>query len=104
MYFYFYNCVLKDIGKKFFLDKILCYYYIIFEIYRIFFKVKFIILLRNFLVVFCLIINIWVKVKWFKMENFKYDLIKGLSLLLEGIKNLGDCCLVLYYEKIIFNF
>lgn len=103
MYSHLYNCALKDTGKKFFLDKTPRYYYIISEIYRTFPKAKFIILLRNPLPVLCSIINTWVKAKWSKMENFKYDLIKGPSLLLEGIKNLGDRCLVLHYEKIILN-
>lgn len=60
MCFNLYEGVIKEFGKKYFLDKMLRYYYILFELYRIFFFVKYIFLLRNFLVVLCFIFNIFI--------------------------------------------
>lgn len=101
MYSHIYSRALKNTKKKFFLDKTPRYYYIIPEIYRTFPKAKFIILLRNPLAVICSVINTWVKGDWSGLEVLKYDLIKGLNLLLEGIDKLGDSCLVIHYEEII---
>jgi len=103
MYSYIYDRALETAGKKYFLDKTPRYYYIIPEICRAFPKAQFIILLRNPLAVICSIMTTWVKTEFSKLDRSKNDLTKAPGLLLEGIKQLGDRCLVLRYEKIIVN-
>nr|RNJ68779.1 MAG: sulfotransferase [Leptolyngbya sp. IPPAS B-1204] len=101
MYADLYSQVLKPTGKKYFLDKTPRYYYIISEIYKVFPQAQFIILLRNPLAVLCSIIATWVKSDWLHLDQLKNDIVKAPGLLLEGIRELGDDCLVLHYEKLI---
>lgn len=104
MYADLYNQVLAPTEKKCFLDKTPRYYYIIPQIFKVFPQAKFIILFRNPLAVLCSIITTWVMQKdWLHLEQLKHDIIKAPYLLLEGVKELGDRCLVLHYEKMIAN-
>jgi hypothetical protein len=101
MYADLYSQILGPTGKKCFLDKTPRYYYIIPQIRRVFPQAQFIILFRNPLAVLCSIITTWVKSDWPHLEQLKNDIIKAPYLLVEGIRELGDHCLVLHYEKII---
>jgi hypothetical protein len=103
MYAYLYERALANSGKCYFLDKTPRYYFIISELYRIFPKAHYIILLRNPLAVLCSILNTWVKENWFSLYNYKHDLIQAPNLLLKEIEALGEQCVVVHYEKLVEN-
>jgi Sulfotransferase family len=100
---YLYEAALHGTGKTIFLDKTPRYYQIIPELYRTFPDAHFIILLRNPLAVMCSILSTWVNENWFKLHMYKDDLLKAPQLLLEGIEQLGDRCLILRYEELLTN-
>ncbi len=103
MYGYLYEKALVNSGRHYFLDKTPRYYFIIQELYKTFPKAHYIILLRNPLAVLCSILNTWINKKWFSLHSYKNDLILSVSLLLEGIKILGENCTVVHYEQLINN-
>lgn len=103
MYSYLYQRALANTGDKFFLDKTPRYYFIIKDLYRIFPKARFIVLLRNPLAVLCSIITTWANQNLFLLHRYKSDLIHAPKLLLSGIKLMKGKCIVLNYEKILLH-
>lgn len=101
-YGYLYQTLLASSGKRYFLDKTPRYYHIIPELYKVFPKAKFIILLRNPLAVLCSIVNTWTQESWSHLRKYKHDLMQGPKLLLEGAQLLPrENCLVVKYEELI---
>jgi hypothetical protein len=105
MYTYIYNQALANSGKRFFLDKTPRYYFIVPELFRIFPKAQFIILLRNPLAVFYSILNshTFARQSWFLLHNFKADLLQAPGCLLDGINLLGSHGITVQYEHLIEN-
>jgi hypothetical protein len=103
MYAYLYERALVNSGKCYFLDKTPRYYFIIPELHRVFPEAHYIILLRNPLAVLCSIILTWIKENWFLLYNYKYDLIRGPHLILEGIEALGEHGIIVHYEQLVEN-
>ena len=102
MYSYLYDQALAASGKRYFLDKTPRYYFIIAELYRVFPRAHYIILLRNPLAVLSSIINTWIK-HWFALYSNKHDLVQAPRLLLEGQEILGDQAVVVHYEDLVEN-
>jgi hypothetical protein len=102
MYSYLYTQAITTSGKRYFLDKTPRYYFIIPDLYRIFPKAHYIILLRNPLAVLSSIINTWTK-HWFALYNHKHDLLQAPRLLLKGIKDVGEQGVVVHYEELVKN-
>ncbi len=103
MYIYLYERALEGKSKRYFLDKTPRYYFVIPELYRVFSEAHYIILLRNPLAVLCSVIKTWVKEDWFLLNNCKHDMIRAPHLLLDGIKILGNRCIVVHYENFVEN-
>lgn len=101
MHTHLYNQILEGTGKSYFLDKTPRYYNIIPELSEIFPKAKFIILLRNPMAVACSMMDTWAKGNLFILHTKRADLLEAPSLLLEGIKLLGDRCLTVNYENLL---
>ncbi len=101
MCLYLYDRAIETSGKLFFLDKSPRYYFIIPELYKIFPKAKFIILLRNPLAVLSSIVDSWVKRDWFSLYKLKSDLILAPKSLLKGKELLGERCIIVQYEKFL---
>lgn len=103
MYTYLYDRALASSGKRYFLDKTPRYYFIIPELYRVFPKASFIILLRNPMAVLCSVLQSWIKADWFRLYKFKHDLVQAPRLLLEGVKFLGERGTIVHYEHLVSN-
>lgn len=101
MYAYLYDRAMEGSNKIFFLDKGPRYYLIIPELYKVFPKAKFIILLRNPLAVLCSLIEIVNKPDSGFIKEFKYDLLDGPRLLIEGTQLLDGQCHIMQYEKLL---
>ena len=102
MYKYLYAQALKPSGKSYFLDKTPRYYYIIKELYSIFPRAKFIILLRNPVAVLNSIIKTWVRGDWFLLgKYYRDDLIKAPYCLASGKRELKEKVYTLHYETLI---
>lgn len=101
MYTYLYKCVLAGSGKRYFLDKTPRYYFIIPELYRVFPKAHYIILLRNPLAIFCSVLKTWIKEDWFSLYKFRHDLIRAPRLLLEGKEFLRERGAIVHYEQLL---
>ncbi len=79
---------LKFLGKEqYFLDKTPRYYLIFDELQQIFPDGKFIIIVRNPLAVLSSIIKNWTGKNWFRLSEYKTDLIDAIRLLSELIKS-----------------
>lgn len=98
-----YNEACDFLGKPRFLDKTPTYYLIIPELYKVFPKASFIILLRNPLAVLNSILNTWVKGDWTKLGNHYQNLLVAPEKLLEGIQVVGDSGVVIHYESFVQN-
>lgn len=97
-----YQALLENSGKRYFLDKTPRYYHIIPELYQVFPKAKFIILIRNPVAVLCSIINTWIKESWSHLRKYQHDLIQAPQLLLEGAQLISsENCLVVSYENLL---
>jgi hypothetical protein len=101
MYLYLYSRSLSVSDKRCFLDKTPRYYFIIPELLQTFTKAYYIILLRNPLAVLCSIINSWTNEQWFRLYNFRHDLIDAPKLLVKGIKILGEQGICVNYEQML---
>jgi hypothetical protein len=101
MYTYLYERALETSGKKYFLDKTPRYFFVIPELYQIFPKAHYIILLRNPLAVMASTLNTWVGTNWISFYHHKPDLIYAPNLLLKGIKVLGEQATVIQYEDLV---
>lgn len=101
-YAYLYQTILASSGKRYFLDKTPRYYHIILELYKVFPKAKFIILIRNPLAVLCSIVNTWTKESWSHLRKYRHDLVQAPKFLLEGTQLLPtENCLVVSYERLL---
>lgn len=87
--------------KKYFLDKTPRYYLILDDLIKVFPKSKIILLIRNPISVLSSIINTWIKEDWFRLKEFKTDLIDAIEVNLKHLhtKNV----LKISYEKLISN-
>lgn len=97
-----YNGLLSKSGRKYFLDKTPRYYHIINEIIELFPNSKIIILLRNPLSVLNSIINTWTRNCYFKLGQFKDDLLLApviFSSLKGSSKN--NNVLFVHYEDLV---
>ncbi|HRZ42514.1 MAG TPA: sulfotransferase [Bacteroidales bacterium] len=103
MYAGFYTDIAKAAGKRYFLDKTPRYYLIIPELIQCFPDAKFIILWRNPLAVLGSIINTWTKQDWYRLSEFKYDLLRAPELMLQGKELLGDRAFHIQYEHMLTN-
>lgn len=101
MYISLYKGALNSTGKTYFLDKTPRYYFIIPELYRLFPKAKYIILLRNPLAVLASMLNTWVKDDWCLLSQYRYDLLAAPQLLLEGADLLADKGITVHYEELV---
>ncbi len=101
MYGHLYEQALAASGRRLFPDKTPRYFLVLPELYRTFPEAKFVILLRNPLAVLCSVINTWIKDGWFRLGDYRLDLIEAPALLVEGIKLLGERALVVHYEPLI---
>lgn len=101
MSIYLYERALEGMGKRYFLDKTPRYYFVIPELYRVFPKAHYIILLRNPLAVLCSVLKTWVKENWFSLYGFKHDMIRAPHFLLNGTEILGDRCIIVHYEQLV---
>ena len=103
MYSHLYSGAMEGSDKKFFLDKGPRYYQIIPELYKVFPKANFIILIRNPLAVLISMINKWMRNDWKLLKDFKVDLLSGPSYLLKGLTVLGERGYIACYEDILKN-
>ena len=102
-YSYLYERALSSSGKLYFLDKTPRYYHVIPELYRVFPKAKFIILLRNPLAVLASILKSWVGDDWTKLQRYRYDLSDAPRLLVDGLQMEDVGQLMIHYEDIVTN-
>lgn len=98
-----YEGVIKESGKKYFLDKTPRYYYILPELYRTFPSAKYIFLLRNPLAVLCSIFNTFIQEHWWRIQYYQGDLLKAPILIAQGMVELQNKSIVLSYEHLLVN-
>lgn len=98
-----YNSILEKEGKGFFLDKTPRYYYIIEELADFFPEAKFIFLWRNPAAVLTSIVKTWSKADWYRLSEWKEDLLNAPQWMLDGIKHLKNRAFVLNYEDLLKN-
>lgn len=101
MYTSLYEGALAGTGKAYFLDKTPRYYFIIPELYKVFPRANYIILLRNPLSVLASMLNTWVKGDWRLLSKFRYDLLAAPQLLLQGADLLADKGITVHYEELV---
>jgi hypothetical protein len=101
MYTHLYQCALLNTGKHYFLDKTPRYYLIIPELYDVFPKAHYIILLRNPLAIVCSIYKNPKGTSLLSRYGSKLDLLEAPALLVEGIKLLGKQGIVMHYEQLV---
>ncbi len=96
-----YRNSLEKNNKKFFLDKTPRYFFIVPELFRLFPKATFIVLMRNPMAVLASILSTYVKNKWPVIEFFRPDLLLAPRLILEGLELLGDKAIRIQYEAFV---
>jgi hypothetical protein len=96
-----YNSILDREKKNLFLDKTPRYYYIIEELSEFFPAAKFIFLWRNPAAVLVSIINSWSKLDWYRLSEWRDDLLLGPELINNGIRKLGNKAFYLRYEDLL---
>lgn len=99
-----YKRALVFLGKKIFLDKTPRYYNIIQELYRIFPKARFVILLRNPLAAMASALATWFEndlEKFRQDENYTLDMLTGPEKLFSGIRLLGEKAIIVRYEELV---
>jgi hypothetical protein len=99
----FYADIAKTAGKNYFLDKTPRYYLIIPELADYFPDARFIFLWRNPMAVLGSIINTWSKRDWYRLSEFKYDLLRAPELMLQGKTLLGEKAYHIQYEQLLGN-
>ncbi|WP_419174915.1 sulfotransferase family protein [Desulfosediminicola sp.] len=87
--------------KRIFLDKTPRYYFIINELLEIFPKSKIILLRRNPLSILHSIYTTWTQESWFRLSDFRHDLLDGLFLLNKAPKS--NQLLSIKYEDLLLN-
>jgi hypothetical protein len=101
MYSQLYERARASSGRRFFVDKTPRYYFVISELYRVFPRACYIILLRNPLAVLCSVFNTWAKANLFALRWYRNDLTLAPCLLLKGEEALGEQSLTVHYERVV---
>jgi hypothetical protein len=96
-----YQRIIETSGKSYFLDKTPRYYFIIKELHQLYPEAKFIFLFRNPLAVLASIISEWTKRDWYRLSDYKFDLIDAPGYLLDGLAALKSSGISLSYEKFL---
>ena len=96
-----YQRVLDVTGKSYYLDKSPRYYLIIKELYKLFPEAKFIFLFRNPLSVLVSIISRWTQGDWYRLSEFRSDLINAPDHLLRGGDLLKKKSITIRYEEFL---
>ena len=99
----FYEAILEQKEKRFFLDKTPRYYHILDELSEFYPEAKFIFLWRNPVAVLSSIINSWSKENWYTLSDYKYDLLDAPALMLSGQEKLRDNALIIKYEDLLID-
>jgi len=97
----FYTGIATSAGKPLFLDKTPRYYLIIPELAELFPDARFIFLWRNPMAVLGSIVNTWVKRDWYRLSEFKYDLLHAPELMLQGRTLLSKNAYHIQYEQLL---
>lgn len=96
-----YGAYAQQVGARYFLDKTPRYYFIINQLREIFPDSRFLILRRNPLSVLYSIVRTWSKDSWFRLSDFKHDLLEGF---LEPERYRADSnILYVHYEQLVIN-
>ncbi len=98
-----YCTILEQEKKRLFLDKTPRYYYIIEELSSYFPKAKFIFLWRNPAAVLTSIVKTWTKKDWYRLSEYKGDLLYAPQWMLDGVNHLENKSFVLSYEELLKN-
>ena len=96
-----YGSVLQKHGKRLFLDKTPRYTMIVDELYELFPKAKYILLLRNPLAILKSELHTYVKGDWPVLAQFAPDLLDAPRRLVAARNNLGDAVLEVRYEDLV---
>jgi hypothetical protein len=99
----FYEAILEQKGKRFFLDKTPRYYNILDELGEYYPDAKFILLWRNPAAVLTSIISTWIKDNWYILSNYREDILSAPSLMLQGKRKLGNRAISIKYEDLVTN-
>ena len=100
-----YSQIIKESGKKFYLDKTTRNYLLISELKEVFPKAKFIFLTRNPISIFSshleyMVFNNW---KWFSRPHHKLDLKDGYNQIAKGFKISKEYNFLVSYEDIVLK-
>jgi hypothetical protein len=101
MYGFLYQRALETTEAILFLDKTPRYYLILSELKEIFPEARFILLFRNPLAVLSSILRTWVGEEWFKLFDYREDLLKAPGLLREATSEAGLREEVVWYEELV---
>ena len=102
-YLDFYQLILSKNDKQFFLDKTPRYYFIIDELLQYFPKSRIIFLWRNPAAVLSSIIKSWTKNEWYKLADYKHDLMLAPTLMINAQTKYKNQILTLRYEDLVTN-
>ena len=96
-----YGSVLEKHGKRLFLDKTPRYTMIVDELYELFPKAKYILLLRNPLAVLRSELHTYVKGDWPMLAKFAPDLLDAPGRIVEARSRLGEAAIEVRYEDLV---
>ena len=96
-----YQRIIETSGKSYYLDKTPRYYFITKELHELYPDAKFIFLFRNPLSVLASIILTWTKCDWYRLSDYKVDLIDAPGYLLDGTELLKTSSISICYEKFL---
>ena len=96
-----YGSVLEKHGKRLFLDKTPRYTMIVDELYELFPKAKYILLIRNPLAILKSELHTYVKDDWPMLAYFTPDLVDAPGRLIAARDTLGDAGLEVRYEELV---
>lgn len=100
MYAYLYDRATTISKKRCFLDKTPRYYLVIPELFRVFPRARYVILIRNPLAVISSMYCSWSHSVLFSRSH-RLDLARAPHLLLEGIAALKEQCVVVHFERLV---
>lgn len=96
-----YGSVLEKHGKRLFLDKTPRYTMIVDELYELFPKAKYILLLRNPLAILKSELHTYVKGDWPMLAQFAPDLLDAPGRIVEARRRLGEAAIEVRYEDLV---
>ena len=102
-YGHIYQRIIEKAGKSYYLDKTPRYYFIIEELHDLYPEAKIILLFRNPLAVLASIIKTWSKRDWYRLSDFRSDLIDAIDYLLNGLALLESSGIFLSFERFLAN-